>query len=180
MQWLNTRNNYGFVLRFLHALIFILIVLQLIIGIFMDDIPKSYQGYVYTFHKSLGVVIFFVAIIFVIWRLFNVKPRWPENMWTLERVAAHTVHFLIYCLIILMPLSGWIMSTAAGKPPNFFWLGELPLPGIPVNEAISDWGAKLHYIFAWILGILVLIHILAAFWHYFVRRDNVMQRIWHS
>jgi cytochrome b561 len=175
----NTRETYGCGTRFLHALIAVLIILQFGIGISMGYIDnKSWSGIFYTVHKSLGICLFFVGLAFVLWAMTSPKPVWPEKMKVWERFAAKTVHWLLYVFVILMPLSGWIMSTASGHSPNFFWIVKIPFPFISLNKPLAEVAAELHYIFAWFLGVLIVIHILAALKHQFIDKDNLMRRIW--
>lgn len=177
MNCRNTYERYGSVSKFFHWSIFILFIMQIIVALSMGNVSKSVRSYFYTFHKSLGLLILLVALLFIVWNLIDKKPRWSVAMPTWERISATIVHLALYILIIIMPISGWLMSTAAGHPPNFFWLLEIPMPGIAKNKMLAQTVSNVHSILAWILCALVAIHILAAFKHHFVTKDNILKRI---
>lgn len=171
----NTTQAYGSGTRFLHWLVFLLIALQYAFAITMVTVSSDkISGIFYTLHKSLGIVIFFVALIYVLWIWSSVKPNWPSTMPAWERLAARSVHALLCWLMVLMPLSGWILSSAAGYAPNFFWWFKLPLPWVPISKPLASTMGLLHEIFAWALGVLVFIHILAALKHHFIDKDKVL------
>ncbi|WP_423062334.1 cytochrome b [Candidiatus Paracoxiella cheracis] len=150
----NTHERYGSVTKFFHWLIFVLFLIQIIVGVSMSRIGNEIiQGRFYTFHKSVGLLILFVMILFIFWSLINPKPHWSISMTKWERVAAKTVHFALYLLLFLMPISGWLLSTAAGHPPNFFWLVEIPMPGIGINKAVVTAAANIHLILAWVTSV---------------------------
>lgn len=178
MNCRNTSEKYGSVSKFFHWLIFIFFIIQIIVALSMGNVPKSVQSYFYTFHKSLGLLILLAAFLFIVWNLSNLKPQWPGTMPKWERISARTIHLALYTLILLMPISGWLMSTAAGHPPNFFWLVQIPMPGIVKNKALAQIVSNIHSLLAWILCTLVGIHILAALKHHFITKDNILTRIW--
>ncbi len=176
----DTLQTYGCGTRFLHALISVLIIFQLLLGLCMGYMSKSWANVAYTLHKSTGIVILFVAIIFVLWRWMNPRPSWPDSMKRWERYSAHAVHTMLYWLLILMPLTGWAMSTAAGHPPNFFWLFQFSMPLIPHDKALASACSWLHVIFAWWITALLVVHVLAALKHHFIDKDNILKRIFCS
>lgn len=175
----NTPLRYGFVAKFFHWLLALLFFVQMIIGITMGWFTHQWiKGQMYTLHKSLGIVILVLMMMFVLWRLFNCKPHWPATMSNLARVLAHCVHLALYIFFLLMPLTGWIMSCASGHVPNFFWLGKLPLPGVGINRGLAASAAELHYLFSWIIAALVALHAIAAVRHHVMLKDNILRRMW--
>ncbi|MGE3919928.1 MAG: cytochrome b [Gammaproteobacteria bacterium] len=173
----NTDTTYSSFSKFLHWTIFLLVAIMLGAGFFLDDIPHgAFRTFVITLHKSIGITILFLMLIRLIWALMNTKPKLPPQTHLWEKISEHTVHTLLYIILIAMPLSGWIMSSAAGKPPNFFWLVQLPLP-VPHSSELSDFGFAIHQYLAWTIIILVSIHILAALKHHFINKDNILKRM---
>ncbi len=173
MSCCDSKENYGCVTKWLHAIVAVLILLQILGGILLDYMP----GWVYTLHKSFGLVILTLMVIFVIWRLANSKPAWPADMKSWEKCLARLVHICLYGGFILMPLSGWAMATAAGKAPDFFWLIKIPMPFVAPNKALATAMLGLHTELAWILSALILLHILGALKHHFIDKNNVLKRM---
>lgn len=177
MSLKNTQTNYGSVAKFFHWLIFIIIVWQFVVGFFVEDVEKIlHLQSLFPLHKSIGLAVLLIIALRLLWAVYNPKPLLPEISKTWERFLAHATHVLLYASIIVMSLSGWIMSTAAGKAPM---LGgyKLPMPGISISKTLSTQAAEVHLIAAWVLIALVSLHILAALKHHFINRDNVLKRM---
>lgn len=173
----NTSVEYGSVAKFLHWLIFILVLGMLIAGYFMGDIEdKALRGSVINLHKQAGLIILLLMMIRVIWAYINVKPALPLNTARWEEWTRDAVHWAMYVVLILMPVSGWVMSCAAGHSPYF---GSLVL-GLPVPEskALAGSAFDVHYWIAISIIVLVSFHMLAAFFHHFIRRDDILRRMW--
>ena len=97
-------------------------------------------------------------------------PRW-------ERMAATAVHHSLKMIVVLMPLSGWVMSTAAGHAPKLAGM-PFPCPAIPENKILAHWANTTHYLLAWFFTGLIAIHIAASLKHHFFERDNILRRMW--
>ncbi len=173
----NTEATYGSLSKFFHWLIFFLVSVMLLVGFFMDDLPESMQPMVYMMHKSTGLLILGLMILRLLWRWTNKTPEFPSTMGRLQKIGAKVVHALLYIILLLMPLDGWIMSTAAGRIPTFYGLVTLPFPGIEHNHALAHQLAELHGILAYALLALLVLHILAAFKHHFINKDNILTRM---
>lgn len=177
MPYRNTTTNYGSVTRFFHWLSFILITLLLIVGLSMQYIPSSpLKGFIYNLHKLTGLLLLTVVFFWSIWSATSVKPAFPEEMPWLQRFAARFVHFLLYVLLFAMPFSGWVMSTASGKPPHLFSL-SLPLWDIPFDKELSHQFANIHEFLAWCIIVIASMHIIAALSHHFINRDFILRRM---
>jgi len=174
----DSTQAYGGVTKIIHWLLAICVLTMLTIGIIMTSIDdRALKIDLYFFHKSLGLTVLGLMIIFVLWRFWQPKPQYPTDMPSWEVHAARIVHGLLYVLLIAMPLSGWIMSTAAGHVPNFFGLGPVPTPFIPENRALAGFFNNLHTILAWTVGVVLTIHILAALAHHFIQKDGILKRM---
>ncbi len=182
MNYRDTTGYYGRVTTFLHnRLIAVWVIFELVFGAILGFLPHgNVKRQLFTLHKSLGIVIILTALFFLFWRLSNPKPQWPPAMPIWERVLARMTHVLLYVLMILMPLSGWVMSTAAGKAPDFFWLFSFPLPLVPASKALARLCSELHYIFAWALTAVLLLHISGALKHHFIDKNNILTRMWRA
>jgi cytochrome b561 len=170
----NTSSTYGVISKTLHWLIALLVVAMLIFGYFLGDVPKAYQPIAYNTHKLVGLTILSLMILRLIWALVNAKPTLPgTKRW--ERVTEHVVHWSLYLFVICMPISGWIGSVAAGYAPH---LGGVVF-GLPIekNKTLESASFDLHDSFAIIIIVLVSLHFLAAMFHHFVKKDNVLRRM---
>ena len=130
----------------------------------------------FVWHKSIGLLILLLMVVRVAWRSVNVAPSLPAGMAPLERLAAHLSHALLYVLLLVMPVTGWIINSAANIPFRIFWL--IPLPAIvQPDKALADATALVHLALFIVLALLLVVHIGAALRHHFVKRNNVLTRM---
>lgn len=176
MGYRNTTSEYGTLAKFFHWLIFLLVLCMLLAGYFMSDLSdKAVRSQVVNVHKIMGVFILFIMLMRMVWALNNIKPLPMFNSPAWQKHIERIVHFLLYALLIAMPITGWIMSSAAGKPPHIGeWHFGLP---IPKSKAIDDLFWNAHSWLAIVIIAVVSLHILAALYHYVVKKDQVLQRM---
>ncbi len=172
----NTIDNYGSVARTLHWLIAVLVIGMLIFGFLLESIPKPIRGEMIGLHKSIGLTILLLILLRLIWRFINIQPVLPISVPPWEQIAARSVHILFYLVLLLMPLSGWIMSSLDGHPVFFWkwWNWTLPLP---VNKTLANDFFNVHVTIAWIIIALLVLHIGAALKHHFIEKNNVLRRM---
>lgn len=176
----NTPNKYGIVTKFFHWSITILICCQLywifcIKYLFKEGSEESIK-YLVQYHKPTGVLILLLSVLGIVWRFLNVKPAFPVNMETAEKLAAKIVHTLLYLCLICMPLSGILMSVYAARTTNVFGLFIIPALAAP-DKAMAHFFGLAHTYIALFLISLVVLHIAAALKHYIIDKDNVLQRM---
>lgn len=161
----------------LHWLLALGIVGSFGVGIYMVDLPLSPDKLkLYNWHKWAGVTILVLSALRLLWRLTHRPPADPP-MPTWQRRAAHATHVLLYVLFFAVPLVGWAFSSAAGFP--VVWFGVLPLPDfVPVDKALAAAIKPWHERLAWLMALLVLLHLAAALKHQFIDRDGLIGRMW--
>lgn len=169
---------YTSVARALHWLILLLLIVQFAIGWLMPDIkPNVPVTTLISMHFSFGTLIFVVAVGRLIYRASHGAPPPEDGVPSWQIASARTVHWLLYLLIFLVPILGWINASWRGMPISFFGLFKIPQI---VGTRAPHWGwtGDTHMLLAdyAILG-LVGLHVLAALYHYLVRRDRVLQRM---
>lgn len=158
-----------------HWIIAFLVLSMLAAGFFLDDIPKPYHATAIMLHKSTGITILVLMMLRIAWIFWHGRAPLPKTVAVWEKVFARIVQYSMYVLVLVQPLSGWIMSTAADKIPRYFGLFPLPFPGIMPNEALSDSMFRLHGIVAWVLVFLIFFHIMGALKHHFIDKDTVLK-----
>jgi cytochrome b561 len=177
MQWRNSETRYGVVAQSLHWLIVLLILTQFLLADTFKDLPLGMEKINWIVrHKALGITILLLACIRLGWRLFNPAPPLPAHMRPYERWLAHASHALLYALIFAIPLSGWIMSSLANIPVSYFGLFDIPIIVAP-DKTLVDASKEVHEILNVTLVGLVCLHIAAALYHHFVRKDDVLTRM---
>ena len=130
----------------------------------------------FVWHKSLGMLILALVVLRLLNRLAARAPALPPGMPAWERAAAHASHALLYGLMLALPLSGWIVSDAAGVPFRIFW--RLPLPAIVApDRQTAELAAAVHFALGIALVALLVLHIGAALRHHFAKRDDVLTRM---
>ena len=180
MTYVNTQTSYGSIAKSFHWLLFFLILIMLGVGfsLGLDLVTNpALRKPLLNIHKLVGLLVLLLMLLRGLWALLNIKPALPPTLKRWERAAERVVHILLYITLIAMPLSGWVMAVAAGKPPH---IGQwnIALPGIPISKPLSHAFFNIHAILAVAIMVLVGIHILAALKHYFYDRDNVLQTMW--
>ena len=171
----NTSTTYGSVSKFFHWLIFILVLCMVTFGFFLGDVPKDYQPITYNIHKLTGLTILSLMVLRLLGALINLKPVLPKDTLPWQRVLERYIHFFFYLGVIPMPFAGWIGSIAGGRPPH---LGSFAF-NLPVeqNKALAEAAFNMHNLIAFFIIALVSIHIVAALYHHFIKKDDVLRRM---
>jgi cytochrome b561 len=165
----------------LHWLIALAIITMIPVGFFMEDFPISIRFDTYNLHKSIGLTVLALSIFRLIWRLMNPPPPLPEGMKKHEKLLAHAAHWLLYFLMVAMPLSGWLMVSAERKYPTvFFFMGEAPFIPMPVGmdpKATHEFFYYTHEYLAFGAVALIALHVAAALKHHYLDKDTILSRM---
>lgn len=158
----------------LHWLIALSIAIVFSVGIYMHELPLSpHKLQIYAYHKWAGITIFLLVLFRLVWRYLYSPPPLPETMLQWEKHIAYLVHFILYFLMLAIPMSGWLMSSAAGFPVILF--GIIPLPDLVAkNKELADLFKIIHFFLNMSLLLLVFLHIAAAVKHHFMVKDDVL------
>jgi len=159
--------------RLLHWLMAPLVVAMLFIGIGMLSTTSSAYALLLAIHKPLGAAILVLVLLRIHTRFRHRPPPLPSDLPRLQRRAATLSHWLLYALLLLMPVSGWAMLSAAGYPVTL--LAGIRLPPIAPHDAgLFAWLRGAHHWLALLLFATFLLHLAAALFHALVRRDGVL------
>lgn len=178
MSWKNTDDRWGLVSQFLHWLIVVLLVVLAVVGLSLDSLPRSPKYFwVYDLHKSTGLTLLALVVLRIGWRFYAGAPRPLPGTPTWQARAASVTHWLLYALILAMPLSGWLYDSASGlRPLRWYGLAEVPKLS-PPDEALADFGHDAHEWLFWLLLLVVIGHVAAAFYHHIFQRDDTLRRM---
>ncbi len=170
-------TGYTPVAKLLHWLIVALLVVQYAIAWNMPHIGRNtVPDTIINLHLSFGALILLVLLIRVVWRWSHPEPMPVAGLPPWQITSARIVHYLLYALLAVMPLLGWINASFRGFRVSLF--GIVPLPQlIPTRAPGFAWTGDLHIILAYyVLLPVAALHIAAALYHW-GRRDGVMQRM---
>lgn len=178
MQFRNSLERWGSVAKFFHWAIVLLVICQFVLAFLADDLPIGMEKLtLLARHKSIGITILALATLRLLWRAANRSPVMPPTMAAWEKFSAKAAHALLYVLLFAVPLAGWTMSSAKNFPVSWFGLVQLP-DFVAPNESTYEIAHEIHEFLAFTLGIVAILHLLAALKHHFINRDVVMRRMW--
>lgn len=178
MPFKNTTTSYGSVAKFFHWLTAILVIGMIFVGISFGYLPRGdFKFFLLHAHKSMGFTLLFIVILRLLWKWINPRPALPANTKNWEHFVIKWTHGLLYFGMIAMPISGIIMSYAAGYGITLWWIYKVPLPWIPKNRELAMLASDAHTFFAWAISILIGLHTLAAFKHAIINKDGVFQKM---
>lgn len=177
MQWRDTPYSWGVVTRSIHWLMALLILVQMVLGWMAVQWPFSPTKIeLFVWHKSLGITALALVLVRIVWRLFNPTPQLPAHMSPWQAYMARAGHLALYALMLLMPISGWIINDAANFPLTVFHL--IPMPSlVEPSERLEDIAKLVHLTGFWLLAFVLSAHIGAALVHHFYHRDVILRRM---
>jgi cytochrome b561/polyisoprenoid-binding protein YceI len=178
---IQTRSRYSRGSIILHWLTAAAFAMQLGLGWRMDAAPGLQTFAVFQLHKSIGITILVLTLARIAWRLSHPAPPFPNGLKGGERALARAVHFSFYAILLLMPLSGWlIVSTSRTHIPTVLF-GVIPWPHLPVPQsgaaASNAIAGGVHSALAVLAITLIGLHVLGALKHQFLDRDDELGRM---
>lgn len=180
---MNTQIRYGVVAMTLHWLVVAFVSANLVLGFYFTlfmGLQSPQFTKIVEVHESIGLIVLLLGVLQFGWRLISPIPPLPDCVERPYRAIAYATHYLLYALIIAIPLAGWaLVSSSNHGPISFFGVFGWPnlpssQPGSQVLGVTLEW---IHGLLACSLVLLVLLHISAALWHHFSRRDDVLKRM---
>lgn len=167
--------------RWIHWLMALLILPMIAAGFIMiqDGLPRAVQNTLFVFHKNIGVLLLVMIVVRMIYRWRNAPPPEPAHLPGWQVKVAGATHWLLYTLLFVMPVAGYVRVRAGGFPIES--LDALGIPAlVPRSDALTAFAKSVHFYGAWALAILVAMHIGAALQHAIIARDGVFARMWPS
>jgi cytochrome b561 len=155
------------------ACVLFIIPAGILMGVLADGTTKNA---LYTLHRSFGALVLALMMIRLAYRLVNGVPAPEPTLTAFQRIVSHAVHLGLYGLLIAQPIIGWVATSAYGAQISFFGLFTLPAL-VAKDEALSKPLFQVHELIGFVIAGLLAMHIGAALFHYFIRRDGVLQRM---
>ena len=172
---IDTVTRYNATARALHAMIAVLVIANLALGLLHEPLEDTVN--LLPLHKSIGLTVLAVSVARVLWRFTWKTPIYAPAIGRVDLAVAKVVHVLFYALIILMPLTGWIMSSAGKRPLAWFGVG-VPKFAVAKGSPLAEAASEGHELLGYLLLALALVHVAAALRHHFILKDGVLRRMW--
>ena len=178
-------HRYNSVAISLHWLIAILLTGLVVVGKFVNSLEADdpFRFELIQWHKSFGIMALLLVAFRLLWRLTHNPPLLPSALSRLERIGAGSAHLLLYLLMFLIPLSGWVMVSASPLNLSTQLFGLIPWPHLPIlpelpdKAVIAEQFVEYHHLLVQVLMTVVAVHVAAALRHQFFVKDNVMSRM---
>ena len=171
-----TTQRYSPSMQTLHWLIALLMFAALPLAWTMTALPRTApdREFWYTLHKSTGITILALAAIRLAIRTTRPIPPEPADTPHWMALAARVSHWSLYAILFIMPISGYIVSSAGGNPVS--WFGLFDLPAIPRDQALQAAARTIHRATRWAVYALITLHLAATAYHVVIRRDGILDR----
>ncbi|MGJ5177169.1 cytochrome b [Bradyrhizobium oligotrophicum] len=176
---LPNETAYDPLLRRIHWLTAVLFIAAMLIGLYCGLQPAgtSPRRELLEIHKSLGITLFMLAIVRLIVRARTTAPAAPAAFGRLVRALSQLNHWALYALLLIMPVTGYMFSSAGGYSLRYFWTFSWPRL-FAGDKAIAHAGEIAHDTLAYAVYLVVGLHIVATLWHEFVKKDDTLARMW--
>ena len=170
--------RYNNVAIILHWTVAVLVLVLIGLGIYMVDIPRGTpeRAYFYNLHKSIGVTAGIIVLFRFFWQIKHPPPPLPKSMPAWQVKASKISHALLYACLIMMPIAGFTASQFTKYGVTYFGMFKIP-PMASQNKVLYDFFQGVHENTAYVLMVLICIHVLAALQHLLIKKDGIFQRM---
>lgn len=175
----NTPESFGMISKALHWSMALLLIVLFVMGLYMtglDYYDPLYHSLPW-WHKSIGLLTLMLLLLRILWKVSNTQPKALSTHQPWETFLAKLIQTFFYFLILLIGMSGYLISTAKGKGIAFFNLFEVPPISQALEEGRADLIGNLHQILAITLIVFAALHAAAALKHHFIDKDETLKRM---
>lgn len=181
MMLKNDTESYGTLSKALHWLMALLIVALIVVGIYMTGLSEDdpARGQITGMHKAFGALAMLLVVVRVVWLRISPAPQLPAVFTAKEQRVVNSVKAGLYLLMFLVPIAGYVMSSAANRPISFFGLFDMPML-IGENKAIAGFAHEAHELLAFAMILFILLHVAGAIKHRLKDRNgpsDIMNRM---
>lgn len=184
MKARNDARAYGGVARMFHWSVALLILAAIGLGLYAANLPQGTQDQLqaifaaFSLHKTVGVAVLVLAVLRILWTLTQTKPRPLHPQRRLEALVAEIVHWAMWVGMVIMPLTGWLLHSAApGGFSRILWPLGQRLPLVPEDAHLAERFAAFHETGWWVLAALIVLHVAGAIKHAVIDRDGTLNRM---
>ncbi|MEL6587004.1 MAG: cytochrome b [Pseudomonadota bacterium] len=172
-------TSYKVPAKILHWSMGLLVLAMIPVGFLMiqEGLSRSLQNSLYIFHKNTGVLLLVLIVIRIVYRLRNAPPPEPDHLPAWQVKVAGLTHGVLYALLLLMPLTGYVRVRAGGFPIETLDAWGIPAL-VPKSDALASVAKSIHFYGGWAIAILVALHVGAALQHGLIKKDGVFSRMW--
>ena len=184
MRLTNSPASYGLIARSFHWLMALLILTMIPLGKyanlapFSTDVEFAYKFMLFSLHKTLGVILFFLAVLRILCAVWQPKPMALHPERQVETFVAAVTHWMLYSALILVPLTGWIEHAAIPGLAPIWWPFGQSLPFVSASEWLFNTASALHRTFGKVLILAIILHVAGALKHQFIDKDATLHRMW--
>ena len=170
--------TYNPAAKALHWLTALAVLGMLGLGLWMTELPLGFTKlYAFAWHKWIGLCVLVLTVGRLLWRWRHPPPPLPTGLPHWQLLTAPITHWTLLILLLLMPLSGWLMTSAAGV--SVYWFGYIPVPDlVSRDQDLFEALRTTHYILSRLLMVVLVLHIGAVVHHDVLRRDGIFRRMW--
>ena len=173
----NTQDSYGLITKIFHWLIAFAILGLITVGLSMTDMPSSPEKYeLYGMHKASGVMVLMLVILRILWRISNKEVMPPKSLSNMMNIKKKIGHYVLYLFMLLMPISGILMTHFSSRDIPVFGLFTIPAAAVK-DPQIAGLFHQVHVLGIWAFITVIILHIGAALYHHFVLKNNILKRM---
>lgn len=175
MKFRNNKQSYGLLAKIFHWLTFFILIAQLPLGIYLNNLEFSdFKLTVENIHILIGMTVFYITIFRLIWKSINIFPKNNPSISTTQIIAARISHWLFYVTLLTITLTGMLKLLMAGEEVNFI-LMRYESDYIDYN--LAELFHTIHSVSAYFLILLFVIHILAVIYHHYILNDAILKKM---
>lgn len=181
MMLRNTPNEWGSLAKSLHWIVAALVIFLLAYGWWMAHLaPRSGRLGLYELHSSIGYDLLFLVILRLLWRVIDRAPALPADLKRWEMISARAGHFLLYLLVLAVSVTGWLLLGTFSRPVAATLFQSIPVPvmNLTGDRMLHGLFEKSHAILSYALLALIVVHVLAALRHHFIKKNDILRRMW--
>lgn len=177
MIWRNTSKKYGFIAKLFHWGMALIVMGLVLLGVYMEPLDFSpFKLSLYDWHKSFGTLVLFLVAARFLWRFTGKMPEAIDTHKGWEKFSAHIAHYILYLLMLLLPLTGWLMSSAGDFSHSFFGLFEMP-DLVSKDRETFRFMRQAHEVLVYALLVVLVLHIAGAVKHHVMDKDITFKRM---
>jgi cytochrome b561 len=176
----NTEDHYGAIAILFHWSMALIIIGLAALGLYLVTLPdvgfNTKKIMLILYHKEFGMLILVLLAARLAWRVTHILPQLVAHLPDWQQIAARFVHLSFYTLMFALPMTGWLMSSAAAIPVSFFGLFSLPHL-LPRDDYLYQELIDIHKWLGYVLVLFIFVHVGAALRHHFVFKDDTLRRM---